>query len=108
MFTGIVQGTCKVHKITDIENGRQLCIKLSDLASDLKQGSSVSVNGVCLTVVSLEKDFVEFDIISESLNKSNLGYLKIGEYLKTHYEGLDANRIESWRTQLRKHLDLKS
>lgn len=35
-------------------------------------------------------------------------YLKIGEYLKTHYEGLDANRIESWRTQLRKHLDLKS
>ena len=35
-------------------------------------------------------------------------YFKIGEYLKTHYDGLDANKIENWRTRLRKHLDLAS
>ncbi|MBA61728.1 MAG: hypothetical protein CMJ76_05115 [Planctomycetaceae bacterium] len=35
-------------------------------------------------------------------------YLKIGEYLKIHYQGLDAGKIEGWRTRLRKHLDFKS
>ena len=35
-------------------------------------------------------------------------YFKIGEYLKTHYDGLDATKIENWRTRLRKHLDLPS
>ncbi len=34
-------------------------------------------------------------------------YLKIGDYLKTHYEGLDTDRIEKWRLRLRKHLGLK-
>tara|TARA_Y100001970_G_scaffold186071_1_gene226292 strand:- start:246 stop:857 length:612 start_codon:yes stop_codon:yes gene_type:complete len=81
MFTGIVQGTCKVYKIIDLENCRRLYIKLSELASDLKQGASISVNGVCLTVVNIDKDCVGFDIISESLNRSNLGYLEIGEYV---------------------------
>ena len=81
MFTGIVQGTCKVYKIIDLENCRRLYIKLSELASDLKQGASISVNGVCLTVVNIDKDCVEFDIISESLNRTNLGYLEIGEYV---------------------------
>ena len=34
-------------------------------------------------------------------------YLRIGEYLKTHYDGFDAERVEAWRTRLQKHLGLK-
>ena len=44
-------------------------------------GASISVNGVCLTVVSLENNLVEFDVISESLKRSNLGSLKIGDFV---------------------------
>ena len=34
-------------------------------------------------------------------------YLRIGEYLKTHYDGFDAERVEAWRARLQKHLGLK-
>ena len=81
MFTGIVQGIRKVSRITEFENGRRLCIKLDDLIVNLFHGASISVNGVCLTVVSLESNLVEFDVISESLKRSNLGTLKIGDYV---------------------------
>ena len=81
MFTGIVQGIRKVSSITEFENGRRLCIKLDDLTINLFHGASISVNGVCLTVVSLENNLVEFDVISESLKRSNLGSLKIGDFV---------------------------
>jgi len=81
MFTGIVQGIGKISGITDFENGRKLCIQLDNLTANLIKGASISVNGVCLTVVNLEKNLVEFDVISESLKKSNLGSLKIGDFV---------------------------
>jgi riboflavin synthase len=80
MFTGIVQGIRKITVVEDIEGRRRLRIKLEDLSENLRQGASVAVNGVCLTVVRFEKDWAEFDIIQESLNKSNLGNLKVGDF----------------------------
>ena len=79
MFTGIVQGIRKILVVEDLQGGRRLRIHLADLAEKLQQGASVAVNGVCLTVVSFEKDWAEFDIIQETLNKSNLGVLKVGD-----------------------------
>ena len=81
MFTGIIQGIRKVSGITDFENIRRLCIKLDNLTVNLFRGASISVNGVCLTVVNLENNVVEFDVIDESLKKSNLGSLKIGDFV---------------------------
>lgn len=81
MFTGIVQGIRKISEVTDIEEGRRLRVQLDDLADNLGQGASVAVNGVCLSAVSMEKGWVEFDIIHESLNRSNLGRLKTGDYV---------------------------
>jgi len=81
MFTGIIQGIRKVSGLRDLQDGRRLCLKLDDLAINLSKGASVSVNGVCLTAVSINKVEVEFDIIQESLNRSNLGLLKIGDYV---------------------------
>ena len=81
MFTGIVQGMRKVLAVEDLQGGRKLRIQLGDLAKKLKQGASVAVNGVCLTVVRFEKDWVEFDIIQETLNKSNLGALNVGSFV---------------------------
>ena len=79
MFTGIVQGVRKVTVITDLKGGRRLRIQLNDLAENLQHGSSVAVNGVCLTVIKIEESCAEFDIIQESLDRSNLGALVIGD-----------------------------
>ena len=79
MFTGIVQGISKITAVEDLEGRRRLRIQLEELAESLQKGASVSVNGVCLTVVRLEEDWAEFDIIRESLKKSNLGTLKFGD-----------------------------
>jgi riboflavin synthase len=46
---------------------------------DLKIGSSISVNGCCLTVVKLTNDSFSVDTIEETLKKTNLGLLKIGD-----------------------------
>ena len=79
MFTGIVQGVRKVTVVTDLKGGRRLRIQLNDLAENLQHGSSVAVNGVCLTVIKIEESCAEFDIIQESLDRSNLGALVIGD-----------------------------
>jgi riboflavin synthase len=79
MFTGIVRGIRKILVAEDLQGGRRLRIQLADVAEKLQQGASIAVNGVCLTVVRFEKDWAEFDIIQETLNKSNLGVLKVGD-----------------------------
>ena len=79
MFAGIVQGIRKISAVEDIEGGRRLRIQLEDLAEKLQQGASVAVNGVCLTAIKIEVGSAEFDIIQESLDRSNLGTLVIGD-----------------------------
>ena len=48
---------------------------------DLKTGDSISINGVCLTIVDKEKDRFSMDLVEETLNKSNLGELKVEDYV---------------------------
>ncbi len=79
MFTGIIQGIRKISAVEDFEGGRKLRIQLEDLAEKLQQGASVAVNGVCLTAIKIEVGSAEFDIIQESLDRSNLGTLVIGD-----------------------------
>jgi riboflavin synthase len=79
MFTGIVQG---VYKIADVETAKGLKrIKVSvgaELLHGLKIGASVAVDGVCLTVATLTDDFVIFDVIQETLDKTTLKHLQKG------------------------------
>ena len=79
MFTGIVQGIRKISLVSDIEGGRKLRIQLDDLSNNLVKGASVAVNGVCLTATKISKEWSEFDIIQETLNRSNLSELKSGD-----------------------------
>lgn len=81
MFTGIIKGTRIISAVIDIDGGRRLRIQLEDLSATLQKGASVSVNGVCLTAVEIKNDWAEFDIIQESLNKSNLSSLKRGDFV---------------------------
>ena len=79
MFSGIVQGTRKIIAVDENLGIRRLKIDLTGLTENLQNGASVSVNGVCLTAVTIEKEHVSFDVIRETLNRSNLDVLKTGD-----------------------------
>ena len=79
MFTGIVQGTRNISLVSDIEGGRRLRIQLNDLSENLKIGASIAINGVCLTTVKISNGWAEFDVIQETLIRSDLGALRLGD-----------------------------
>jgi len=73
MFTGIVSGKGHIQKIIQNENYMSLVIKTpKGFAKNLAKGASVAVNGVCLTVKKGKTDSLEFDVIEETLEKTNL------------------------------------
>ena len=80
MFTGIIESIGVVKAINHDKSNINFCIS-SDLISELKVDQSISHNGVCLTVVNLEKDSYTVTAIKETLDKTNLGKLKLGDQL---------------------------
>lgn len=77
MFTGIIETVAEVTAIRDEGTNRHFKIN-SALTRELKVDQSVSHNGVCLTVVSLEGDAYWVTAVQETLQKSNLSHLKEG------------------------------
>tara|TARA_Y100000992_G_C21025198_1_gene377686 strand:- start:15 stop:626 length:612 start_codon:yes stop_codon:yes gene_type:complete len=73
MFTGIVSGTGHVQRIIKSKDYTSLIIKApKGFSRNLFKGASVSVNGVCLTIKKGKTDTLEFDVIEETLEKTNL------------------------------------
>jgi len=73
MFTGIVSGKGQVQKITKYKDYLSLIIKApKGFSKNLVKGASVAVNGVCLTVKKGKTVFLEFDVIEETIQKTNL------------------------------------
>ena len=78
MFTGIIQGVGEIVEISLNNNIASIKIIIPDV-DRLQIGASVAINGVCLTVVSIEGNSVLFDVITETLNRTNLGELVKGD-----------------------------
>lgn len=79
MFTGIIE---EVGSLLSVEKGGeafQLNIKAEKVLRDVKLGDSISTNGVCLTVVDFGRDRFRADVMPETLRRSNLGDLKVGD-----------------------------
>lgn len=73
MFTGIVQGCGEIILIKPMEAGKQFSIAMTPFLVDgLQVGASVSVDGVCLTVVSMSDNVVVFDLLPETLDRTTL------------------------------------
>jgi riboflavin synthase len=79
VFTGIVQGLCRVVGVVDEPGLRRLRIELGELALGLEPGASVAVNGTCLTATQIDAGRVGFDLIRESAERSNLGRVRAGD-----------------------------
>jgi riboflavin synthase len=76
MFSGIVEESGRVEAA-----GTRLSIGCSRVLPDLTLGASIAVNGVCLTAVEIRADGFSADLTPETLERTNLGDLKPGEYV---------------------------
>ena len=81
MFTGIVEELGQVQEINTKSSGTQLTISAKLVMDDIKIGDSISINGVCLTVTNRNKNQFSLDMVSETMDKSNLGDLSKGDYV---------------------------
>ena len=78
MFTGIIEEVGKVAAIREQGEKRRITISCSKLVAELKQGDSISVSGVCLTAVDIEKDSFTADLAQETWKRTSFSRLKEG------------------------------
>lgn len=80
MFSGIVKGVGRVLEQADLGEDRRLTVGLGDVAlPSIRPGDSVAVNGACLTAVAADADRFTADVSVETLSKTTLGELKVGD-----------------------------
>ncbi|KAB2967392.1 riboflavin synthase [Zoogloea sp.] len=79
MFSGIVAATGRILNIAPLEEGVRLTVDVGTLElDDVQLGDSIANNGVCLTVIALEGNTVQFDVSRETLN-CTVGLAEPGE-----------------------------
>ena len=77
MFTGIIELIGEVVSLNRKQDNLHISIR-TPITSELKIDQSVAHNGVCLTVVAIQDDVYTVTAIKETLDKTNLGQLKVG------------------------------
>ena len=79
MFSGIVEGLGTVSTIEERGAGARMTVEATELLVDVIDGESIAVNGACLTVAERPgPGSVRFDLMPETLRRSNLGDLRLG------------------------------
>jgi riboflavin synthase len=79
MFTGIVEELGTVRALDRHDGGARVEIEATTVLADARVGDSIAVNGCCLTVVELGDGWWAADTVSETLNRTALGTLTVGE-----------------------------
>lgn len=78
MFTGIIEELGTVKRIQRGGKSIILTIGAKKVVEDIEIGDSISTNGVCLTVTEFNQEELKADVMPETMEKSNLGELKVG------------------------------
>lgn len=76
MFTGLIEDLGTIFWIRATEKGTQLQLAAPGIAEDVREGDSVSVNGCCLTVAARRGEQLTFDLLEETLLRTNLRALR--------------------------------
>lgn len=79
MFCGIIEELGKIKSISKRGNVNLITIEADKVLRDTRAGDSISINGVCLTVVKKESDALSFEVIPQTLKITSLGSLKISD-----------------------------
>ena len=115
MFTGIVDGKATITNVVQNGSISTFSIDLEGFTEGLEIGASVAIDGVCMTVVSLDGCIAKFDAIEETLGKSTMGNketgdivniersLKLGDELGGHI--LSGHILTKARIMARDHVD---
>lgn len=87
MFSGLIGYTGTVQRLTPLENGgMQLRLRCENASEEeVEPKDSIAVNGVCLTATDVDHNIVDFDVVPETLARSNLGALREGETVNLEY-----------------------
>lgn len=93
MFSGIVEEMATVVAIKHDRENIDFTLKCS-FTNELKIDQSVSHNGVCLTVVNIKDDTYTVTAMKETLDRSNLGLLKVGDHVNVERSMLMNGRLD--------------
>jgi len=103
MFSGIVEEAAKVVKLEREKENLHITM-LCSFTDELKIDQSISHNGVCLTVVKIEENTYTVTAIKETLQKSNLGLLQVGDKVNLERSTRLDSRLDGHMVQ--GHVDL--
>ena len=78
MFTGIIKGQAEINVLKKTETDLKISVDLSILKEEIKIGDSIAIDGVCLTVSILNNNIAEFDLMNETLNRTNYRNIATG------------------------------
>lgn len=93
MFSGIVEEMATVVAINKIQENIDFTMKCS-FTDELKIDQSVSHNGVCLTVVKIENGTYTVTAMKETLDRSNLGLLRVGDHVNVERSMMMNGRLD--------------
>lgn len=79
MFTGLIEEMGTVQRVSRMESGARLTILAKHVLTATQVGDSIAVNGVCLTVTSLQAAAFTADAVIETLERSTLGQINAGK-----------------------------
>ena len=103
MFSGIVEEAATVVRLEREQENLHITMQCS-FADELKIDQSISHNGVCLTVVRIEEDHYTVTAILETLQKTNLGLLQVGDKVNLERSTRLDSRLDGHMVQ--GHVDL--
>lgn len=78
MFTGLVEGVGEIRSAAITASGAHVAVDLGSVAQGVQPGDSIAVNGCCLTVTHLAGAVAGFDLLAETLARTNLGAMTAG------------------------------
>ena len=96
MFTGIVKGMGLVTSVSKSKSRAETIIRvrLGKLGRGLNEGDSVCINGTCLTATKISKGEAEFEMVSETIRRTNLGQTRQGEMVNIERSLRVGDRLE--------------
>ena len=110
MFTGLIEEVGSVIAVRASDRGAQLQIAAPQIAKKIRTGDSVAVNGCCLTLGSWRGDQLTFDLLEETIDRTNLKVLRPDAPVNLERDSIAAaiqrGRSVFFMAQM-KHIDLE-
>jgi len=78
MFTGLIEEVGRVEAVSDTRGTTRITIAGPRTATQLSEGDSVSVSGVCLTALAIQKERFSADLAAETLARTSLSRIQVG------------------------------